>query len=193
MVMRRGPILSVLAHGVFLLVMVLLFHARTHLVVKVRTPGVASGQVIALTYSAAGAPVPVRRPPHPEKTARLTPKLRAETPAMPAQAADAAPAAGSPGLDALGTGDVNMALLQSFPTPHPDLTTLPHGTAGDVILDVVIDPQGRIAKVTLLKGLGGSVDTEVVATVQQWTFTPATQDGKAVASEQELLFHYERG
>jgi protein TonB len=28
--------------------------------------------------------------------------------------------------------------------------------------------------------------------VQTWTFTPATKAGKPVASEQQLLFHFER-
>jgi protein TonB len=37
------------------------------------------------------------------------------------------------------------------------------------------------------------VDESVLATVQTWTFKPATKDGKPVASEQQLLFHYERG
>ncbi len=31
-----------------------------------------------------------------------------------------------------------------------------------------------------------------MAIIQTWTFTPATKAGKAVASEQQLLFHFER-
>jgi protein TonB len=29
-------------------------------------------------------------------------------------------------------------------------------------------------------------------TIETWTFQPAMKDGKPVASEQQLLFHYER-
>jgi protein TonB len=36
------------------------------------------------------------------------------------------------------------------------------------------------------------VEQQVIATVQTWTFTPATRNGTPIASEQELLFHYER-
>ena len=44
----------------------------------------------------------------------------------------------------------------------------------------------------MAKGLGYGVDEAVMATVQQWTFHPATRNGQPVPSEQELLFHYER-
>ena len=62
-----------------------------------------------------------------------------------------------------------------------------------MVVDVVIDAQGRITQARLARGLGGSIDQQVLATVQgQWTFAPATRNGVAIASEQELLFHYER-
>lgn len=93
----------------------------------------------------------------------------------------------------LGEGDIRIALLQHFPYPHPDLSALAHGTKGDVILDAVIDEHGKITQLTLLKGLEPSIDQEVIATVKQWLFTPATKDGVPVSSEQEFHFHYERG
>jgi protein TonB len=60
-------------------------------------------------------------------------------------------------------------------------------------VDIVIDKTGRIAKFNLEHGLGHGVDDTVLATIQGWTFQPATRNGVPVASEQELLFHYERG
>jgi len=41
-----------------------------------------------------------------------------------------------------------------FPYPQPDLTSLPRGTKGDIILDAVIDESGKITELTLVKGLG---------------------------------------
>lgn len=98
----------------------------------------------------------------------------------------------TPGNDALGTGDINIALLSVFPTPKPDLSQLPRGAKGDVVLDVVIDENGKIAKLTMERGVGHGVDESVIATVRNWEFHPATRNGKPVASEQELLFHFER-
>jgi protein TonB len=79
------------------------------------------------------------------------------------------------------------------PSPTPDLSKLPSGTRGDVVVDVVIDKTGRIAKSSLARGLGHGVDETVLAVIQQWTFQPAKRNGVPVDSEQELLFHYEHG
>ncbi|HEY4010865.1 MAG TPA: energy transducer TonB, partial [Acidobacteriaceae bacterium] len=89
-------------------------------------------------------------------------------------------------------GNISIALVQFHPRPQPDLSTLTPGASGDVVLDALIDAQGHIAHLSIAKSLGPSVDQQVIATVQTWTFTPATRNGAPIASEQELLFHYER-
>jgi TonB family protein len=91
-----------------------------------------------------------------------------------------------------GTGDITIALLSYFPSPRPDLSSLAHGTKGDVILDVLINEHGLIDQLTLVHGMDASIDQEVIAVVKQWRFTPATKAGLSVVSEQELRFHYER-
>ena len=62
-----------------------------------------------------------------------------------------------------------------------------------MILNATIGEDGRIRQLRLMQGLGHGVDESVIATVQQWTYHPATRDGKPIASEQEIHFHYERG
>lgn len=64
------------------------------------------------------------------------------------------------------------------------------GTEGDVILSAVIDEQGKISQLTLLTGIDPAINQNVIQTVSQWTFTPATKDGQPVASKQELHFHF---
>ncbi len=96
------------------------------------------------------------------------------------------------GADARGSGNINIALATYFPAPKPNLSTLPSGTRGDVILDIVIDTTGKVSDIKMTNGLGHGIDETVIATVQQWTFHPATRDGQPVASEQELHFHYEK-
>lgn len=103
------------------------------------------------------------------------------------------PGIGNSSESGLGEGDIHIALQQHFPYPQPDLSVLARGTKGDVVLDAIIDEHGRIAQLTVLKGLAPSIDQAVIATVKQWLFTPATKDGVPVASEQEFRFHYERG
>ena len=96
------------------------------------------------------------------------------------------------GGDPTGEDDVSVALANFYPDPKPDLTALPHGTRGDVVLDIVIDEEGKVVDAQVDQGLGHGLDEAVVAIVETWTFYPATKAGKPVASKQQLLFHFER-
>jgi protein TonB len=194
--MRRWVGASVAFH---LCVLGALLYARSPQLTPVERPGDSSGHLLSLTYSPGfSAPqaklqavkTPVRKPvPSPSVPAPAPPQ-----PAVSAMATAAtAKADASSGEDALGDGDTTLALVVLHPTPEPDLSQLPAGTRGDVIVDVVIDKTGRIAKYTMMRGLGHGVDQTVLATIQTWTFQPATRNGLPVASEQELLFHYEKG
>lgn len=52
---------------------------------------------------------------------------------------------------------------------------------GVVVLEVLVDRDGRVAEAKVLKGLPMGLDDEAVRAVRAWTFEPATQDGAAVA------------
>ena len=97
---------------------------------------------------------------------------------------------GVSGQTAWGTGKITIAFQKYFPPPQPDLSGMPRGTEGDVVLTAVIDDQGKIADLTLLAGLNPAIDNNVIQTVRSWTFTPATKDGLPVSSKQELHFHF---
>ena len=166
-----------------------------------RLPGTLQGTHLSLTYApgrasqrAVLAKAAVHQPPRVTPMPAPLPLLPA-TPQVSASTSASTTNAPSPSTDndALGTGNVDIALAVHFPTPKPDLTSLPHGTVGDVVVDIVIDAEGKVASVTMNRGLGHGIDEAVLATVQQWSFHPATRDGKPVPSEQELHFHYERG
>ena len=190
---------ALIAGLLHLAVLLCFLHYRSSYVAPMRLPGDRHGSAMVLTYLPGHmAPAAPQKPAKPLLQAKLVPKMIAPRPAvsqvMPPstqQAAVTHPDA-TPGLDALGDGDINIALLSYFPDPKPDLSALPPGTAGDVILNAVIGEDGRIRQLQLMKGLGHGIDESVIATVQQWTYHPATRDGKPIASEQEIHFHYER-
>lgn len=96
------------------------------------------------------------------------------------------------GGDPSGEADVSLAMANFYPAPTPDLSALPHGTHGDIVVDIVIDEEGKVVETDVDQGLGHGVDEAVLAVLQTWTFWPATKDGKPVASKQQLLFHFER-
>jgi periplasmic protein TonB len=186
---------SVILHATLL---VLLF--RSNHAVRVRTflPGTPKGTHIDLTYLPGGAPpsapqsVRKQLPPAP-KESRLTlpPQLTPPVSAPVANTSTTSPAtAAASSNDALGSDDIQIAFTTYSPSPRPDLSRLPRGAQGEVILDVTIDPTGQVADLQILATLGYGVDGSVVDTVRTWKFTPATKDGVPVASVQELHFHY---
>jgi periplasmic protein TonB len=202
-------IVSALVHGV---VFVTLIYAGRTYVAPMLLPGDANGTRLTLTYlpGRAAQPATLRAadsqvPAPTAADAKLSdPHLIA--PQQAATSHDAAQKTAPPsttnvespnpdsltGADSLGTGNINIAYLDSFRSPRPDLSSLPRGVAGDVILDVTIDAAGRIIALKKLSGVGYGIDESVIATVQAWVFHPATKDGTPVVSEQELHFHYER-
>jgi protein TonB len=179
---RRLMIGSATLH---VIVLALVLYVRPLHVQPTRYPGTALGTHLSLTYSPGGAPKPAPTPIKSAKTKIKVPPTVATLASVDHSAAQ--------GGDARGAGNVTVALATFFPNPKPDLTQLPRGTHGDVIIDVVIDEQGKIVKTEVAQSMGQGIDDTVLAAIQTWTFKPATKDGVPVPSEQELLFHYERG
>ncbi len=191
----RSGILSVALH---LLLLLGLFGVlkKTPQIAPYKLPGTAKG-VSLLTYYSPGSPahtvsdVPTKQPTETASLSSLRPALALPRPTTAAAPATE-PGTGSATQSGLGEGDIRIALQKYFPYPKPDLSALPHGTTGDVILDAVVDEHGNISHLTLVKGLSPAIDNLVIATVKQWSYTPATKNGIPVPSEQELHFHYER-
>lgn len=191
---RQGRWVLVSA-GFHALVLATLLRGSHMRVASIPHPGTREGTHLALVYnpgrSAAATAQASVQPVETPLSRHL--KLK-PTPARPASAATPSPssaAASSQGNNALGAGNVTVALATYFPWPRPDLSILPHGTRGDVVVDITIDQEGRIVQTQVAQSMGQAIDTSVLSTIQTWTFKPATKDGVAVPSEQELLFHFE--
>jgi len=192
---RNGIGWSVAVHALLLLTIAGVLH-HTPKIAPYRFPGTAYGTDL-LTYYAPGS----TRMAQSDLPTRAAAKPKPSTVVHSAAAAPAPDAAASAiadrgiassGQSGLGDGNITIALQKYFPYPTPSLSTMPSGSAGDVILNAVIDEHGRITQLTLLEGLGPAIDNEVIQTVNQWVYTPATKDGIPVPSVQELHFHYER-
>jgi protein TonB len=177
-----------------------LVHETRHYLAPIKFPGTANGHNVVLSYLPGRAPKPAIAPPPRTKPLEVRSKLALKHEPEKIAPTETSVNRNSPqsdrpdstsGADALGSGNITIALAKHFPRPHPDLSNLPEGTRGDVVLDVTIDETGKISDLKLVKGIAQKVDDLVIATVRQWTFTPASRDGQPIASEQELHFHYE--
>jgi len=191
----RSALTSTLVHAVVLTLAFGVLH--TSHIAPFKLPGTAHGLTM-LTYYAAGSPphavsdipekAPVKQKADTSHAALTLPTPKPKPPAAPA----AEEGTGNSTDNGLGEDDIKIAEQTYFPYPKPSLSSLPHGTSSDVILDAVIDEHGKISGLKLLKGLGQPIDDVVIATVRQWSFAPATRNGVPIPSEQELHFHYER-
>lgn len=193
---NRSTILSVTVHGAIIGAFLLLSMACGPVLAPQHLAGTVQGTAILPSYQLAGSPPGVASAVAAAHTrGPAPPRLHKSTAPKPAQiSAPAVPSAvGDASEGSLGDGDISIALVQFHPRPQPDLSSLPEGGGGDVVLNALIDAQGRVAELTVSKSLGAAVDQQVIATVQQWTFTPAKRNGTPIPSEQSILFHYERG
>jgi protein TonB len=94
----------------------------------------------------------------------------------------------------LDHGPANGSEAQpALPLVFPDPVIFPWQVAnvrGDVVVEVTIDAQGNVTDTRVLQSLKQEIDEKVVATLKGWRFKPATLDGTAIASRQDVHFHF---
>jgi TonB family protein len=86
--------------------------------------------------------------------------------------------------------EARPALPMVFPDPAIYPWQLPKGLQGDVIVEVTIDSQGNVTETRVLQSLQQEIDDKVIATLRNWRFRPATVDGVAISSRQDVHFHF---
>lgn len=86
--------------------------------------------------------------------------------------------------------EARPALPMVFPDPAIYPWQMPKGLQGDVIVEVTIDTQGNVTETRVLQSLQQEIDDKVIATLRSWRFRPATVDGVAISSRQDVHFHF---
>ncbi len=145
---------SLAVHAVALGLVALAVHQRPAWVAPYRLPGSPKGSNLVMAYlpdrapeQTAAAKKAVAKPvPVVAATSPLAQVSKAVAPAAANTQASPDPNA-TTGADALGSGNISIALTSYFPWPKPDLSAVPHGTRGDVMLRVVIGADGKISDV----------------------------------------------
>ena len=107
--------------------------------------------------------------------------------------ATAAPPAGSrfgslPGSVYTGH-EVRPALRVSGSEPIVASNEL-RGAEGNVVIEITIDEHGSIVAKNLVRGISPSVDNKVLAALEDWHFLPATEDGVAIPSKEDVYYHF---
>jgi TonB family protein len=66
------------------------------------------------------------------------------------------------------------------------------GVHGTVVLQVEIDPGGKVATthISVIRGLGLGLDEKAIEAVKQWKFTPATKNGTPITAKATIEVNF---
>jgi len=64
------------------------------------------------------------------------------------------------------------------------------GAEGNVVIEITIDERGEIVSKAVIQGIAPSVDNKVLAALEDWRFIPATEDGVAIPSKEDVYYHF---
>lgn len=113
-----------------------------------------------------------------------------ETPQPPVESARAGTPEGSLAQGPVTGVEASPALPLVFPDPSINPWQLPKGLQGDVIVEVTIDEHGNVTETKVVQSLQADIDDKVIATLKNWRFRPASVDGVAISSRQDVHFHF---
>jgi TonB family protein len=101
--------------------------------------------------------------------------------------------AGSPNGSLFHGSALGSEAQPALPLVFPDPVIYPWQVAnikGDVVVEVTIDERGNVTDTRVLQSLKQEIDEKIVATLKGWHFRPATVDGVAISSRQDVHFHF---
>jgi len=87
-------------------------------------------------------------------------------------------------------GDVQPPVKVSAPSPQYTEIARKARIQGVVIVEAIIDKEGNVTNVKILKGLPMGLDTAAADAVKKWRFKPATLNGKPVAVIYNLTVNF---
>lgn len=88
-------------------------------------------------------------------------------------------------------GDVKAPEKLSAPPPAYTEIARKARIQGVVIVQAIIDKEGQVTNVKILKGLPMGLDKAAVEAIKKWTFKPATLNGKPVAVYYNLTVNFQ--
>jgi len=85
--------------------------------------------------------------------------------------------------------EIRPALPVTMPDPVVYPWELPE-SEGNVVIEFTIDERGEIVNKTVIQSMGPKLDGKALEAAGHWHFSPATQNGVAIASKQDYIFHF---
>jgi TonB family protein len=113
---------------------------------------------------------------------------KANTPDSPSPT----PSAGSQ-YGSLYSGQFGHEVRPALPVSSAEPVVSPAevgGIEGSVVVEITIDDKGNIVEKTVVQSLRPAIDAKVLAALESWHFLPATRDGVAIPSKQDVYYHF---
>jgi len=184
------------SHRNFALLASFFVHATTLFILVHRQPVFVKPSSVAWGRQNTSG-VLIYAPPRLEVASTEHPKLRLNLKPKPAPAPLPPPVetsrAGSPNGSLFSGPGKGIEAVPAIPLHFPDPDVYPWQVSdvrGDVIIEITIDEKGSVSDTRLLQSLKQDVDEKCIATLRNWRFRPAMVDGMAIASRQDVHFHF---
>jgi len=85
--------------------------------------------------------------------------------------------------------DTEPSVASEVKIPYPDEARRA-GVEGTVTMSITIDTEGRVVKVTVVKGLGYGLDEAARGALLRFRFKPAVKNGEAVSTEMKYSYTF---
>ena len=89
-------------------------------------------------------------------------------------------------------GNIQAARLTSAPQPEYPYAAQVAGVHGDVTLDAVIGPDGKVENLSVVSG-PPLLASSAIDAVKKWVYQPTVLNGKAVTVNTEIVVHFQMG
>lgn len=173
---RHNHSTLVVAALVHLVVIMFLIQVKNH-PARVTSAGSPFGSMTAyVTGAITAVPAAATAKPAARKTAPLTTKTAKVVPQDESDAQRASGTAGATGAGQSGSGPVrlgsggNLTLVKRVQPIYPTLMQSAR-MSGQVVLDAIINPDGTIGDVTVLRATNDAFAQSAIAAVKQWRYT----------------------
>jgi protein TonB len=126
----------------------------------------------------------------PEPTGRVVASVQSPSHSPAGESAQAAPTAAhgaQSGIAELGYDQPPKPIRS--PRPKYPLAAFKARIEGTVLVEVLIDARGRVARSRVIQSVPG-LDEGALATVRQWLFEPAVKNGQTVATLAHIPVHF---
>jgi protein TonB len=119
------------------------------------------------------------------------PSVTQQAPPRPSDSASSKDSSSNEKPLAAGVNGVSLPVCTYMPVPPMTKEARAAKFHGVVLLDAVVELDGRITKIRVIKGAGLGLDESAMNTLKKWKCKPALKDGQPVLADIAFQFRFD--